>query len=83
MYTNNNFEIRLVKNCYVTQVQYSIFILIFMLVLSKYIFDYYYRIPSATIYGAFSSSALLYFTDWKAVLQYMPFYSGQFKPREY
>ncbi|CAD6208602.1 GSCOCG00010582001-RA-CDS [Cotesia congregata] len=40
-------------------------------------------IPSATIYGAFSSSALLYFTDWKAVLQYMPFYNGQFKPREY
>ncbi|CAL1684667.1 unnamed protein product [Lasius platythorax] len=35
--------------------------------------------PTAVSYGTGASLALLYFTDWKAVLQYVPFYSGKFQ----
>ncbi|XP_044741467.1 cytochrome b-c1 complex subunit 10-like [Chrysoperla carnea] len=35
--------------------------------------------PSASIFGAAGGAFMLYFTDWKAVLQYVPFYGGKFK----
>ncbi|XP_029169517.1 cytochrome b-c1 complex subunit 10-like [Nylanderia fulva] len=35
--------------------------------------------PTVATYGAGASLALLYFTDWKAVLQYVPFYRNKFE----
>lgn len=50
-------------------------------IVSSYIKFYliYFRIPSAVAYGATGTLSLLYFTDWKAVLQYVPFYGGKFE----
>lgn len=39
------------------------------------------RIPSATGYGAAAAALGLYFTDWKLVLQYLPFYNGKFEEK--
>nr|CAH0101041.1 unnamed protein product [Daphnia galeata] len=36
-------------------------------------------IPSAVGYGAAAAALGLYITDWKLVLQYMPFYNGKFQ----
>lgn len=38
-------------------------------------------IPSATGYGAAAAALGLYFTDWKLVLQYLPFYNGKFEEK--
>lgn len=35
--------------------------------------------PSAVGYGAAAAALGLYFTDWKLVLQFLPFYSGKFE----
>lgn len=35
--------------------------------------------PTAATFGATSGVALLYFTDWQLVLQYVPFINGKFK----
>ncbi|XP_077515732.1 cytochrome b-c1 complex subunit 10-like [Amblyomma americanum] len=34
---------------------------------------------SAAVYGATGAVAITYFTEWKAVLQYLPFYNGKYK----
>lgn len=36
------------------------------------------RIGSGAMFGGASGAAVLYFTDWKVVLQYLPFYNGKF-----
>ncbi|XP_076280687.1 ubiquinol-cytochrome c reductase 6.4 kDa subunit [Lasioglossum baleicum] len=36
-------------------------------------------IPSAATYGGVAGLAVIYFTDWKVVAQYIPFYGGKFK----
>ncbi|XP_011503799.1 PREDICTED: cytochrome b-c1 complex subunit 10-like [Ceratosolen solmsi marchali] len=35
--------------------------------------------PSAITYGSGAGLALLYFTDWKLILQYVPYYRGKFQ----
>ena len=36
------------------------------------------RTPTAGYYGAALVGTFLYFTDWKAVLHYVPFYGSKF-----
>lgn len=39
-------------------------------------------VPSAIRYGTAAGIGLLYFTDFKEVLQYLPFYNGKFPTDE-
>ncbi|XP_014214893.1 cytochrome b-c1 complex subunit 10 [Copidosoma floridanum] len=39
----------------------------------------YKWIPSAITYGSGASLTLLYFTDWKLILQYVPYYGKKFQ----
>jgi hypothetical protein len=41
-----------------------------------------YWAPSLATFGAAGSRGFLYFTDWNAVLQNVPLYSGKFKTEE-
>ncbi|XP_053975222.1 cytochrome b-c1 complex subunit 10-like [Hylaeus volcanicus] len=36
-------------------------------------------LPSVSIYGASAGVALVYFTDWRVVADFIPFYRGKFK----
>lgn len=36
-------------------------------------------IPSAAIFGASAAGLGLYFTEWKTVLRFMPYYNGKYK----
>ena len=39
----------------------------------------FFRIGSLATFGTAGGLTVLYLTDWKLVLQYMPFYNGKFK----
>ncbi|XP_012215723.1 cytochrome b-c1 complex subunit 10 [Linepithema humile] len=39
-------------------------------------------LPSALTYGTGASLALLYFTDWKVVVQHIPFYGSKFEANQ-
>lgn len=40
------------------------------------------RVGSAAVFGASAGVAVTYFTDWKLVLQYLPYYNGKFPKEE-
>jgi hypothetical protein len=40
------------------------------------------RIPSLSAFGAAAGLGVCWITDWKAVLQYMPYYNGKFETTE-
>ncbi|XP_017785961.1 PREDICTED: cytochrome b-c1 complex subunit 10-like [Nicrophorus vespilloides] len=35
-------------------------------------------VGSATAFGASAGMAVVYMTDWKLILQYLPYYNGKF-----
>ncbi|CAG9770535.1 unnamed protein product [Ceutorhynchus assimilis] len=37
---------------------------------------------SAGVYGATASGLVVYFTDWRVVVDYLPFYNGKFPKEE-
>jgi hypothetical protein len=41
-----------------------------------------FRIGSLATFGAAGGLTVCYLTDWKAVLQYMPYYGGKFETEE-
>ena len=40
------------------------------------------RVPSLAVFGAVAGGAGLYVTEWRAVLQYVPYYNGKYKTEE-
>ncbi|NP_001177742.1 cytochrome b-c1 complex subunit 10 [Acyrthosiphon pisum] len=55
--------------------------LVSKLIGKRYITQAIQYVPSAGFYGATGFTLLCYFTDWKLVLQYVPYYNTKF-PKE-
>ncbi|XP_078047752.1 ubiquinol-cytochrome c reductase 6.4 kDa subunit [Augochlora pura] len=36
-------------------------------------------LPSAMLYGGTAGLAVVYFTDWRVIATYIPYYGGKFK----
>lgn len=41
-----------------------------------------FRVMSAGGFGGAAGLGVLYFTDWKLILQFVPYYNGKFKTEE-
>lgn len=41
-----------------------------------------YRVPTLAVWGTVGGVALVHFTDWRLVLDYVPYISGKFKKNE-
>jgi ubiquinol-cytochrome c reductase subunit 10 len=39
----------------------------------------FFRLGSAIVFGATAGVGVTYATDWKLILQYLPYYNGKFK----
>lgn len=42
----------------------------------------YHRVPTLAVWGTVGGVALVHFTDWRIVLDYVPYINGKFKKDE-
>lgn len=42
----------------------------------------FFRTPTLVTWGGVAGTGLIWFTDWKLVLQYVPYISGKFKTED-
>lgn len=47
--------------------------------IKSYLFS---RIPTAAVFGGIAFSALVFVSDWRVVLDYVPFINGKFKDKD-
>lgn len=47
-----------------------------------FLFSMLTRAPSAAVFGGTAASLLVYFTDWRVIADYIPFYNGKFPKEE-
>ncbi|XP_016119665.1 cytochrome b-c1 complex subunit 10-like [Sinocyclocheilus grahami] len=41
--------------------------------------DWFSRVPTLAVWGGVGGVALVYFTDWRLILDYVPYINGKFK----
>lgn len=47
--------------------------------LPKMVTLYFFRVPSLSIFGSTAAIVGVYFTEWRVISDYIPFYNGKFK----